>query len=110
LTLSAIVEKAPPNNMNDVGRHPSPTYALGRARRLREDCSKQHVGSKAKRLKRSTRPWLEARKTKNLIEIEGSKSNSNDSDDGISRGNDDTSRADALDHSNYSKRDDWSIK
>jgi hypothetical protein len=32
--VAAIVEEASSNNMNDVGRLPSPTYVLGRARHL----------------------------------------------------------------------------
>lgn len=66
---------------------------LGQARCLREDRSERPSRRKAKRLKKAIGPIMEAWKTKTLTKIDNSESGSDDGDDGLSRGNDDTSHA-----------------
>jgi hypothetical protein len=109
-TLSLIVEEASMNNVNYTERSPCFMRALGWTRHLWEDWSKKSTIREVKRLKRATGPTVEARKTKMLVEIEGTKSGSKDSDDGIVRRNDDTSHTKALDDSKYFKGDNRSIK
>lgn len=48
---------------------------------------------------------MEGRKTKMLVEIDGSESNSDINDDGLSRGNDNTSHVELLNDSTYSEGD-----
>ena len=61
---------------------------------------------KTKRLKKVVGPIVEAKKTKTLKKIDGSKSDSNDSNAGLSRGNNKTSHAKALDDSSYFEGDE----
>jgi hypothetical protein len=61
---------------------------------------------KAKRLKKVVGPIVEARKTKTLEKIDGSESDSDDSNAGLSRGNNKTSLAKAPDDSSYFEGDE----
>jgi hypothetical protein len=75
-TLSLVVEETLGNYIKDAKGLQCSMRALGRARRLQEDQFERPTRRKAKRLKEAVGPTIEARKTKMLVEIKGSKSGS----------------------------------
>ena len=60
---------------------------IGRARRSRLDGSERCATRKTKKLKKAIGPTMEARKTKTLGKVDGSESNIDDNDVGLSRRN-----------------------
>jgi hypothetical protein len=60
----------------------------------------------AKRLKKAIGPIEEGTKTKTLAEFDSSESHSDESDDGLSEGNNDTSHAKAPDDSSHCEGDE----
>jgi hypothetical protein len=80
-------------NINNAERRPFLMRPLGLARHSREDRSERFPKKKAMRLKKAVGPIVEARETKSLVKINDSESVSSDSDDKLSRGNNETSHA-----------------
>jgi hypothetical protein len=79
---------------------------LGQARHPKEEGSERRITRMAKRLKKSIGPIEEGTKTRMLVDVDSSKSESDDSDDGLSEGNKETSHAEAPDDSSYSEGDE----
>jgi hypothetical protein len=98
------------NNINNIERRPHLVLTHGWVRRPGEEGSERHATRMAKRLKKATSPIEEGTKTKMLAEFDSSEINSNDSNDGLSEGNNDTSHAKAPDDSSYCKGDEWLIE
>jgi hypothetical protein len=103
--LFCDVEGAPTNNTNIGNKRPPPIRALGRARCSREDGPRRGVTKQTKRIKSTTGPIHDKRKTKVLAEFGCSGSNSDDSDAELSSENDDTSHAEAPSDSTYYEGD-----
>jgi hypothetical protein len=75
---------------NNGKRHPLPVRTLGRARRPREEGSERRATRTPKRLKKSIGPVEDGPKKKTLAEFDSSESQSDDGDDGLSEGNNET--------------------
>jgi hypothetical protein len=72
----------------------------------RGDRFERRAMRKTKRLKKVVGPTKEARKTKMLAEIDSFKNDSDDSNDGLSEVNNDTSHAKVPDDSSYFEEDE----
>lgn len=71
-----------------------------------EDWSERPTKRKAKVLMKVIGPAIEAKKTKSFVEINGSKSGSDDNNNKLPRRNNNTSNAKVSDDFNYSKGDE----
>jgi hypothetical protein len=105
-TLPKDVQGTLPNNRNNGKWHPLPVRTLRQARRPRKEGSERRATRMPKRLKKSNGPIQDGPKKKTLAEFDNSESQSNDGDDGLSEGNNETSHAKAPDDSSYSKREE----
>jgi hypothetical protein len=91
LMLSLNIEGTSMNNIIDAEKHPHPMHTFGQARHSRKNGSKRLIRKKTKKLKKVVNPTVEAKKTKMLTEIDGSTSDSDDSDAGLAGRNNDIS-------------------
>jgi hypothetical protein len=98
-TLPLDVQGMLPNNTNNAKRHPCSIRTFRWARSPREEGSKRRVTRMAKRLKKSSSPT----KTRSLVEFDSSKSKSDESNDRLIEGNNNTSHAKAMNDSSYSE-------
>jgi hypothetical protein len=105
-TIPLDVKRALTNNRNDAERCLHSMRILGRTRRSREDGFERLAMRITKNLKKVASPIVEGRKTKMLAEIDGSESDSDINDDGLSGRNDDTSHVELLNDSTYSEGDE----
>jgi hypothetical protein len=104
--FSLDVEGVPTDIINDAKRCSYPIRTLRQARRIREFGFERGAMRKTKRLKKAFGPTTEAMKTKMLAEINDSKSDSDDSDSELSKGNNKTSHAKAPNDLNYFEGDE----
>jgi hypothetical protein len=89
------------NNKYNAERHPRPMCTLGQARRPKEEGSEKCATKMAKKLKKATGRIEEGTKTRTLVEFDNSESENDESNDGLSKGNSDTSHVEASDDSFY---------
>ena len=104
--LSLDFGGAPTNNINSGKRNPHPMHILRQVRLSRDDGSERLARRKTKGLKKALGPTMEAKKTKMLVEINGSESDSNDCNARLFGRNNNTSHTEELDDSSYSIGDE----
>jgi hypothetical protein len=105
-TLPLDVQGTLLNNRNNEKWHSLPVRTLGWVRCPREEGSERCATKTPKRLKKSIGPIQDGPKKRMLAEFDSSESQSDDGDDGLSEGNNETNHAEALDNSSYSEGDE----
>jgi hypothetical protein len=105
-TLSLNVAGTPTNNINDIERRLHLMCTLGRVRRSREDGSERFIRRKTKRLKKAIDPTMEAKKTRTLVKIDSSESDSDNINARLLGRNNNTNHAEVPDDSSYYEGDE----